>query len=243
MTKPVQSNEDIRIRMDKVCDYIPGVSTITNMVDLVGKAVLSRTASDSTVYTNHYYTHIKTKSILRCIVLCVPVLGNILVGLFKGFFGANYQVDAHGVDLEDFENDLKNLSCIEAVAAERATNTDQENLKALKSSVEGILQPMFEKKKLTDIEILMCHAVNEVLYQKLGEKMDLKSRLTPKSAHQLTQKFLSDKLELPRAVTVLCSELDLTNIENWKSHGVSETREAMLNFGTILVMFKNAPKS
>jgi len=66
---------------DNVCDYIPAVSTLSNLTDLFQKCLVLSFMSDQTIVNNHYYTHLKNKSFLRCIVLLIPVIGNIIVGI------------------------------------------------------------------------------------------------------------------------------------------------------------------
>lgn len=66
---------------NNVADYVPGLSTVTSLVDLVQKAFL-HLKGEQVVKSSAYYTHIQDKSKLRCVALLVPVLGNIVVGLY-----------------------------------------------------------------------------------------------------------------------------------------------------------------
>lgn len=68
------------IRIDQFSDYIPAASTVTNFVDIFEKCVF-REFKTKGIDKNRYFFHIKNKSILRCIVLLVPILGNIFIGL------------------------------------------------------------------------------------------------------------------------------------------------------------------
>lgn len=66
------------IKIDTFADYIPVVSTVTNLVDLFFKAVVLPTIEKK----NHYYTHIDDKSVLRCLILLIPILGNLIVAIY-----------------------------------------------------------------------------------------------------------------------------------------------------------------
>lgn len=62
--------------LDRVCDYIPFVSTISNVVDLFQKYVCKCLPN---VSKNRYWAHIKQKDLFRCVILLLPVLGNIYI--------------------------------------------------------------------------------------------------------------------------------------------------------------------
>lgn len=68
-------------KADKVSDYIPVLSTFSNLVDLLQKVVL-RSKPPAEIEKNRYYRQIKDKSVLRCLVLLIPVFGNISVALW-----------------------------------------------------------------------------------------------------------------------------------------------------------------
>lgn len=67
------------IEADQLCDYIPFLSTVTNLVDLFLKYVILETEEN---YANPLYTYLQDKNTLRCLTLLVPVLGNVLIAIF-----------------------------------------------------------------------------------------------------------------------------------------------------------------
>ena len=67
---------------DDVCDYVPVVSTVSNLVDLFQKTVVLPSTPKEIIWESHYYTHLDQKSFSRCVVLLIPVIGNILVGIY-----------------------------------------------------------------------------------------------------------------------------------------------------------------
>lgn len=71
---------DILVFIDKAADRVPFFSSITNMVDLFIKANMSDKAQAPS-QSDRYYTHIKDKSPFRCILLLIPIFGNIVVAL------------------------------------------------------------------------------------------------------------------------------------------------------------------
>ena len=69
------------IKADRVCDHIPVVGTVTNLIDLFQKCCFI--PLKKATHASRYYTHIKDKSALRCVLLMIPVLGQILVYFLK----------------------------------------------------------------------------------------------------------------------------------------------------------------
>lgn len=70
------------ISIDKACDYFPGASTATNLVDLVEKCILNNSKSETVARKNRYFSHIKDKHTLRCVTLLIPILGNIIIAIY-----------------------------------------------------------------------------------------------------------------------------------------------------------------
>lgn len=65
------------VRLDKNCDYIPVVSTLSNLVDLFQKYAVIPLISESKLKDHRYYTHLNQKSIVDCLLMAIPVIGNI----------------------------------------------------------------------------------------------------------------------------------------------------------------------
>ena len=73
---------NILIVIDKTADYVPIVSSITNLVDLFQKCIIHLGIKQKTVSNSHYYTHINSKKAVRCVILLIPVIGNVSIGIF-----------------------------------------------------------------------------------------------------------------------------------------------------------------
>lgn len=74
------------VKTDKVLDYVPVVSTFTNLVDLCQKFILKTPIKFNT--KNVYTAHLNNKSFLRCAILLVPVVGNVLnLFIYNNFKG------------------------------------------------------------------------------------------------------------------------------------------------------------
>ena len=69
------------ISADVCFDYIPVISTFTNLLGLFQKCIFLLPLENIAVKGGHYYTHMKQKSFARCVVLLVPVIGNIFIGI------------------------------------------------------------------------------------------------------------------------------------------------------------------
>ncbi len=79
-------------RIDHVCDYIPIVSTVTNLIDLFQKYICMPRSEEK----NYYFVHLQEKSVLRSLVLLVPLVGNIVIIIYD--FKNN--IDSFNLDSE-----------------------------------------------------------------------------------------------------------------------------------------------
>ena len=70
---------------DVYCDRIPIISTLVNLYYLFQKCVIDIFKIDSSARSFNA-EHISHKSYLRCVVLLVPILGNIVVYLYEKLF-------------------------------------------------------------------------------------------------------------------------------------------------------------
>ena len=69
------------IAIDKYSDYIPGVSSLTNICCIFQKGILSFTSKKYFV-ENSYISHVYHKNLARCLVACMPILGNIALAIY-----------------------------------------------------------------------------------------------------------------------------------------------------------------
>ena len=70
----------LAVKTDNFCDYIPFISTLNNLTDLFIKLVLNFIDKNK-INGSDYAIHVKKKSVLRSVVLLIPVIGNITVGI------------------------------------------------------------------------------------------------------------------------------------------------------------------
>ena len=87
-----------RVTFDQYADYIPGVSSVTNLVNIFLKVTEScshATEADDSMNTfliqkngnkDHYSTYLKNKSIGRCLISAIPVAGNIIAMLTNFYY-------------------------------------------------------------------------------------------------------------------------------------------------------------
>ncbi len=125
-------------RADTVCDYIPVVSTVTNLVDLFQKCVLSFT-NPTKIEKDRYYSHLKDKSTKRCLLLLLPGVVNLAVGIY------------------DFSHRKKKKreKTIEQAWKEKSWKAERENAKneSMNSMLEKIRnQPSVVKKASPDFK-------------------------------------------------------------------------------------------
>lgn len=76
------SNVSALVRLDVMLDYVPVASTVTNLVDLFQKVLVLPFMDKDYVDSSHYFTHLNEKSFARCVLLLVPVIGNLMVMIY-----------------------------------------------------------------------------------------------------------------------------------------------------------------
>ncbi|MFA5249985.1 MAG: ankyrin repeat domain-containing protein [Parachlamydiales bacterium] len=65
-----------------LCDALPIISTVYNIVTLVQKLFLAFYSKETLqVKNHHYWVHLKRKSFLNCIILTIPLLGTLITSI------------------------------------------------------------------------------------------------------------------------------------------------------------------
>ena len=163
---------DYFVKADRVCDYIPIVSTVSNLADIFQKAILHlvdllKSRAQSTSLDNKYFTHIKNKRCARCVLWTVPFIGNLTVAIFDHiktrdkFVSRLEQWASPSVDRKQIAKNI--ISALKNNKS--ALNFSGYNL--------GSLPP--EIGKLTQLEILRLHNINiEKLPAEIGKLNNLR---------------------------------------------------------------------
>ncbi|MBS4168371.1 hypothetical protein [Parachlamydia sp. AcF125] len=76
------NNTSFLLKADQISDYVPVISTVTNLVALFQKSVVFSLKQKAAISESHYYSYLQQKSFSRCLVLLIPVIGNIMVGIY-----------------------------------------------------------------------------------------------------------------------------------------------------------------
>lgn len=97
---------DFLVKADNVCDYIPVVSTVSNLIDLFQKYIILSVVDEQAIAENYYYTYLKEKNALYCFILLIPIIGNIIIKIFEHMeYNA---IKQNGLNLEFASEKLKN---------------------------------------------------------------------------------------------------------------------------------------
>ncbi len=108
----VQGVSSFLIKADQICDFVPILSTVNNVVDLFLKNVSLPRSSPPAIKASHYYTYLNEKTFTRSILLLIPVLGQIIVYLADQLYDdkmfALEQVRKNGLNLKDMSKRLQN---------------------------------------------------------------------------------------------------------------------------------------
>lgn len=176
------------IKADTFCDYVPVLSTISNLVDLFQKYVIVPILTEKGK-ENHYYKHIKEKSSLRSIALLVPMIGNICIAIF------------------DIPSKKKVLFLIKkfSISLKRFTKFQDEKEVVLAACQNGGLELKFASEKLKNDKDVVKLAISKSFYALNFASESLKddkeivlSALKQHGGFQL--KFASEKLKQDQEV-------------------------------------------
>ena len=88
------------VEIDNFCDYVPIVSSFTNLVGLFQKCIVLPFMQASDIKENHYFEHLHEKSFARCVLLLIPVLGNITIGILD-FANRRTEKESRVLELAD----------------------------------------------------------------------------------------------------------------------------------------------
>lgn len=69
------------VNFDYYADYVPVISSFTNLIDLFLKYAVHPCLSKTNLKQNHYFTYLYTKSPKRCLCLLIPFIGNIFIAI------------------------------------------------------------------------------------------------------------------------------------------------------------------
>lgn len=140
------------VNIDKTWDRLPVISTVSNIVNLFIKTVVLPFKSPSSVGGNPFYVHLKDKSFTRCIVLLIPVLGNVAVWVYdmsqRKYDDAEYMLNA-----------LREGSLSAAKASERLADNIDFMTKALEFNAEQVVKAA--SSDLRSNEIFMLAAIRK----------------------------------------------------------------------------------
>ncbi len=124
--------------IDSICDYIPFLCPLTNLVDLFAKCVYKCLPESTT--KNRYWTHIHEKSLFRCLILLIPVIGWICV-LIHDY--REYKVDKRlcALSVQSVEDSKRSIATMQATQARLLTG-------ALVSAEEMMPAPTEDQQRL-----------------------------------------------------------------------------------------------
>lgn len=130
---------DLRIstvlaEIDGTCDYIPVVSTVTNVVDIFNKCVYQCLPED--IAKNRYWTHINDKELSRCFILLVPVLGNIYIIVSDYFKYGEDQTQCER-EIQNYRDTLRSSAHELASLARRETRLEVTTDQMMTAPTEG----------------------------------------------------------------------------------------------------------
>lgn len=146
----IDTNHIFLSKLDQVSDYLPVISSVTNFIDIFQKCVIQRFLSEAFLQKSHYYRHLRDKSILRCVILLIPVIGNIVILLYdfinyrRGVHFLNLGLKLKGGSFSEKQEAVKHFK----VAVEKGNPIAMSHLAFMHSNGEGVPKNYVEAFKL-----------------------------------------------------------------------------------------------
>ncbi|KIC77239.1 hypothetical protein DB41_CO00080 [Neochlamydia sp. TUME1] len=200
------------LSIDRGADYIPIVSTVTNLVDIFQKVVVLPFKQKENISKNVYYTHLDQKSFRRCLTLLIPVLGNVFVGIYdvvrnkkKKALLANVQ--KNGLALKDGSSTLKSDRDVvhaavqeNGLALKYASKQLQNDKKVVFAAIQenGSALKYASKQLRNDKEVVLAAVQRNHLALKYASKQlrnDREVVLAAVQRNHLALKYASEELQ------------------------------------------------
>ncbi len=149
------------VEVDHVCDYIPIVSTISNLVNLFEKAV-AVSPFESEEQKGHYWSHIEAKSLARCFFLLIPLVSNIYY-FVKEFKAYREEVKQYQEVKQDAENKMTE-DLIKSMKELKGITVTRDDVKPSPNKKERLLFDYCFKGELEKAEQLLSQGVKHTFY-------------------------------------------------------------------------------
>jgi hypothetical protein len=135
------------INADRACDYIPVLSTVNNIVDLFQKCVITPFVEMNVIANNRYFQHLTEKSVFRCILLLVPVIGNIVVRSMDSSYKKEVlrQVENDPLSLKNVPSRYQDDRDVVLAAVKKSGKALQYASASLRNDVQVVLTACMQK--------------------------------------------------------------------------------------------------
>lgn len=137
MSSSIKFNNAL-VSIDEYCDYVPFASSAVNFVHIFEKAIFNSCCSDDYIVSHNYVSHITDKSTLRCVTLLVPILGNIVVGIYDFINKRKWEkeeINIRAVHVGLKSEDLPKSTSKKIKIIEAAEHEQMQRLKQLQTSI------------------------------------------------------------------------------------------------------------
>ena len=146
---------NIFVKADNACDYIPVISTFSNLADLIQKYVIQYRIDQPTIDKNNYYTHLTEKETWRSTLLLIPGIGNLIIAIYdltqRKYDNINFMLAAvrkDGMALEHASRRLKNNAKLVLTAVKQNWLALQHASNPLKNNQDFVL-PLIRENRNT----------------------------------------------------------------------------------------------
>ncbi len=115
------------VKLFDVADFVPGLSSITNVIVIFLKCILGKSINKLSE-KNLFLKYVKNKSISDCLLLFVPVIGNV-------YKIASFFIDLNGEEEREYLESLEELEELQAL-----TNENQEENRLHRAAYEQAVE-------------------------------------------------------------------------------------------------------
>ncbi|MBA2369309.1 MAG: hypothetical protein H0V82_09840 [Candidatus Protochlamydia sp.] len=171
------------VSLDRYCDYLPLVSTATNMTHLFQKCVILPFMEASTISNSRFYSHLDQKNFTRCLILIVPFIGNLIIILYD--FSHWYQKVENRIEEDVLIVNINKGEATQIIEGEEGTDAEART----KKEVEG------EAVEEVAIQKELAEAAAEEDYAKIEmEEAAKKAQLMKEQEHAAAEEALIQQI-------------------------------------------------
>ncbi|MBA3237708.1 MAG: hypothetical protein H0T62_05070 [Parachlamydiaceae bacterium] len=214
--------DEFRVTFDKICDFIPVVSTITMTIGAIQKHLyVPEMDVNGSLKEDHYYTHLKEKDFERKWLLFIPGV-NFIVAIFAFCCLDVSNVETESSNQINISHEENEFSSEEIIDIEVIDNEDEDNLNEIEEKKTVDEKRATEEQHAAKREVDEEKAINEKRaaeeHQAAAQKADEEKKEA--ASIKIAQKLKAEErlIENSKTLELLYPQININDIIQLNPH-------------------------